>query len=369
MFRFILVNILVLVVVVFFTQNSLIYYIEQRFHSTFGLDEFLRGSAFSKGAEIFRAFGDFVDTSAKVVLSDKSKDSQETEHKASVLAVENKEIAKQENLELDIQKDEQKALEFALELDNKTAQKQESTENIAPNITINIRNEKSANNAENIDENITNVDLPSDKIRLKQGDSVLITGDSMMQYIGITARQKYPKLGLKVLDLSKQSTGLLDKKGHNWAQVIKDNLAQDRNIKLIVMLLGANDPWGRSINGRFFDIGTPEWGEFYASRVDEIYQIAKARRVKVLWLSLPCMQKEGFGKKTEILNEIYKNISEKNAGAFINTSEYLCRNNAYLTHINIEGKRSKIRQDDGIHINKAGSELLANEILKRIEIE
>ena len=42
MFRFILVNILMLVVLVFFTQNSLIFYIEQRFHSSFGLDELLK---------------------------------------------------------------------------------------------------------------------------------------------------------------------------------------------------------------------------------------------------------------------------------------------------------------------------------------
>ena len=73
MFRFILVNILMLVVLVFFTQNSLIFYIEQRFHSSFGLDELLKGSAFSKGAEIFRAFGVFVDTSANVIFENNSQ--------------------------------------------------------------------------------------------------------------------------------------------------------------------------------------------------------------------------------------------------------------------------------------------------------
>ena len=210
---------------------------------------------------------------------------------------------------------------------------------------------------------------PDDKIVLKQGDSVLITGDSMMQYIGIAARQNYPKLGLKVLDLSKHSTGLLDKKSHNWAQVIKDTLAKNKNIKLLVMLIGANDPWGRSINGKFYELNSSEWREFYARRVDEIYKIAKASNVKVLWLSLPCMQKTDYAKKIELLNEIYKSVSEQNGQIFINTSEYLCQNDNFLTHLNIDGKRSKIRQDDGIHISKIGSQILADEILKRIEIE
>ena len=332
MFRFVLVNILMLVVLVFFTQNSLIFYIEQRFHSSFGLDELLKGSAFSKGAEIFRAFGVFVNTSANVIFDNNSQSAD-----AAVF-----EINKQNDSDV-------------IPFDD--------------NITINIRASAQISD-ENASADTAIIEQSSDdKIVLKQGDSVLITGDSMMQYIGIAARQNYPKLGLKVLDLSKQSTGLLYKKSHNWAQVIKDTLAQNKDIKLLVMLIGANDPWGRSINGKFYELNSSEWREFYTGRVDEIYKIAKASNVKVLWLSLPCMQKTDYAKKIELLNEIYKSVSEQNRQIFINTSEYLCQNDNFLTHLNINGKRSKIRQDDGIHISKIGSQILADEILKRIEIE
>ena len=332
MFRFILVNILMLVVLVFFTQNSLIFYIEQRFHSSFGLDELLKGTEFSKGAEIFRAFGVFVDTSANVIFENNSQSAD-----AAVF-----EPNEQNNSDI-------------MPFDD--------------NITINIRASAQISD-ENASADTVMIEQSSgDKIALKQGDSVLITGDSMMQYIGMIASQNYPKLGLKVLDLSKQSTGLLYKKSHNWAQVIKDTLAQNKDIKLLVMLIGANDPWGRSINGKFYELNSSEWREFYARRVDEIYKIAKASNVKVLWLSLPCMQKTDYAKKIKLLNEIYKSASEQNGQFFINTSEYLCQNDEYKTHIDIAGKRSKIRQDDGIHISKIGSQILADEILKRIEIE
>lgn len=338
MFRFILVNILMLVVLVFFTQNSLIFYIEQRFHSSFGLDELLKGSTFSKGAEIFRAFGVFVDTSANVIFDNNSQSAD-----GAVF-----ETNEQNNSEANITND-------IMPLDD--------------NITINIRASAQISDENASADTATIEQSFGDKIVLKQGDSVLITGDSMMQYIGMIASQNYPKLGLKVLDLSKQSTGLLYKKSHNWAQVIKDALAKNQDIKLLVMLIGANDPWGRSINGRFYEINSSEWREFYARRVDEIYKIAKASDVKVLWLSLPCMQKTDYAKKIELLNEIYKSASEQNRQIFINTSEYLCQNDNFLIHLNINGKRSKIRQDDGIHISKAGSQILADEILKRIEIE
>ena len=336
MFRFILVNILMLVVLVFFTQNSLIVYIEQRFHSSFGLDELLKGSAFSKGAEIFRAFGVFVDTSANVIFENNSQSAD-----GAVF-----EINKQNDSDI-------------MPFDDNITEEELTKENIS----VQMDDENASADTAIIEQS------PDDKIVLKQGDSVLITGDSMMQYIGIAARQNYPKLGLKVLDLSKHSTGLLDKKSHNWAQVIKDTLAKNKDIKLLVMLIGANDPWGRSVNGKFYKLNSPEWREFYTGRVDEIYKIAKDRNVRVLWLSLPCMQKTDYAKKIKLLNEIYKSASEQNGQFFINTSEYLCQNDEYKTHIDIAGKRSKIRQDDGIHINKVGSQILADEILKRIEIE
>ena len=336
MFKFILVNILMLVVLVFFTQNSLIFYIEQRFHSSFGLDELLKGSAFSKGAEIFRAFGVFVDTSANVIFENNTQSAD-----GAVF-----EINKQNDSDI-------------MPFDDNITEEELAKENIS----VQMDDENASVDTAVIEQS------PNDKIVLKQGDSVLITGDSMMQYIGIAARQNYPKLGLKVLDLSKHSTGLLDKKSHNWAQVIKDTLAKNKDIKLLVMLIGANDPWGRSINGKFYELNSSEWREFYTGRVDEIYKIAKASNVKVLWLSLPCMQKTDYAKKIELLNEIYKSASEQNGQFFINTSEYLCQNDEYKTHIDIAGKRSKIRQDDGIHISKIGSQILADEILKRIEIE
>ena len=336
MFKFVLVNILMLVVLVFFTQNSLIFYIEQRFHSSFGLDELLKGSAFSKGAEIFRAFGVFVDTSANVIFENNSQSAD-----GAVF-----EINKQNDSDI-------------MPFDDNITEEELAKENIS----VQMDDENASADTATIEQS------SDDKIVLKQGDSVLITGDSMMQYIGIAARQNYPKLGLKVLDLSKHSTGLLDKKSHNWAQIIKDTLAKNKNIKLLVMLIGANDPWGRSVNGKFYELNSSEWREFYTGRVDEIYKIAKASNVKVLWLSLPCMKKTGYAKKIKLLNEIYKSASEQNEQIFINTSEYLCQNDEYKTHIDINGKRSKIRQDDGIHISKIGSQILADEILKRIEIE
>ena len=59
-----------LIFAAFFMQNSLIYYLEQRFHNDFGLEEALHGSSFAKGGEIYEALSeraqDFMDRAQKL---------------------------------------------------------------------------------------------------------------------------------------------------------------------------------------------------------------------------------------------------------------------------------------------------------------
>ena len=51
-------------------SNFLIYYLEQRFHDDFGLEEALRGSSFAKGGEIYEALSEraqgFMDRAQKL---------------------------------------------------------------------------------------------------------------------------------------------------------------------------------------------------------------------------------------------------------------------------------------------------------------
>ncbi|WP_299190155.1 DUF459 domain-containing protein [uncultured Campylobacter sp.] len=207
------------------------------------------------------------------------------------------------------------------------------------------------------------------KIRLNQGDGVLFIGDSLMQYVGMNAKKFFPKRSLKVIDLSKQSTGLASKKSFDWQKTLDTALSENGGVKLVVVLLGANDVWEYRAGGKTYGIKTPRWREFYASRVREIYDTAHSHGAGVFWIAMPCMQKADFEEKIEILNKIYAGASEEFGGYFMQTSPFVCENGKFKTYLKRGSSLVRVRQDDGIHMSKEGCESVAKEILSRIEVE
>ena len=516
MVKFISTIFFALIFAAFFMQNSLIYYLEQRFHNDFGLEEALRGSSFAKGGEIYEAFSeraqDFMDraqklasrqgleeserdaeisrkaqpeiSSAQDLQEEKNFKSQNSAPQRSVsssaatastqgsereAAIQNSARARQElqnsatdhalNSEPQIaksqvaepqnlkpQSSDPKNLE-AENLASKNAEPQnaepknptsEKIASLEPQLRefqtlaaqtqtgadlnlsgasstasdlsarasssddLNLSGEGSAernssapsfaqaaescgsgavcelnstaqNFASQAGANVpqgAKILLTADgKIRLNQGDGVLFIGDSLMQYVGMNAKKFFPRRSLKVIDLSKQSTGLASKKSFDWQKTLDTALSENGGVKLVVVLLGANDVWEYRAGGKTYGIKTPRWREFYASRVREIYDTAHSHGAGVLWLAMPCMQKPDFEEKTQLLNQIYADASMALGGYFMQTTPLVCEKGVYKTYLQSGSKLVRVRQDDGIHMSKEGCESVAKEILSRIEVE
>lgn len=229
-----------------------------------------------------------------------------------------------------------------------------------------------------IDRNITilltkeldsNLTQTHSKITLKSGDEVLFIGDSIMQSIAMNARKIFARRGVKVIDMSKHSTGLINKKYYDWQIASEQTLKNHKNIKLVVALFGANDSWGRTIAGKYRELNSTEWGEFYEKRVDEIFQIAKQNGVWLIWLGAPCMKNAEFSAKMVRLNEIFKTTSQRHNQNFIDLTEVVCQN-GYITHINNEKNESvRVRANDGIHLSIEGGREAVIRMIDEIKFE
>ena len=71
-------------------------------------------------------------------------------------------------------------------------------------------------------------------------------------------------------------------------------------------------------------------------------------------------------KHLSIMEVSYK-ICQKGVNKSI-VDDYICKNGEYISHLNLGNKTIKLRQDDEIHITKAGSMLIAKEILRMINV-
>jgi len=437
MLRFVSTLLFALFFSAFFMQGSLIYYLEQRFHDDFGLEEWLRRSPFRVGGEIYEKIANGVDRlEQRIKGEDISKDEDASPHSGSKnfkkpaqdRMAENQALqsmgardhdasqsvkpqdsklqahAAKNNSALNNSMHHSKTRDFAQEpyAPNSAPQNSTSRNSVSQSLATTSSVPRSSAESQNtvtasatlqsgensdsqlpvpqaLEQNLTTqssvevdakISLSDDgKIRLNAGDEVLFMGDSLMQYVGMNAKKFFPKRSLRVIDLSKQSTGLASKKSFDWQKTLDTALRENGGVKLVVVLLGANDVWEYRAGGKTYGIKTPRWREFYASRVREIYDTAHSHGAGVLWLAMPCMQKPDFEEKTQLLNQIYADASMALGGYFMQTTPLVCEKGVYKTYLQSGSKLVRVRQDDGIHMSKEGCEAVAKEILSRIEVE
>ena len=232
------------------------------------------------------------------------------------------------------------------------------------------------------------------EIIIKQEATFLLIGDSMMQGVGITLIPELKKRKMKVISLAKQSTGLTYDNFFNWPKTLKETLEQEPEIDIIVVMLGANDPW----NIKKTKFGTPAWDEIYLERIRQILAIAKEYDIPILWYEVPLVRNKKLSDKIPHLNELYQqglntppeelhllhNQNETDQSIqqiqthpknskfktyFIQVNTLFSPNNIFTSSIELDGKNITIRSNDGIHFSLKGSYLLTQLLLDHLQID
>ncbi|ELD3607814.1 DUF459 domain-containing protein [Campylobacter upsaliensis] len=212
--------------------------------------------------------------------------------------------------------------------------------------------------------------IDNTKLEISTNEEFLLIGDSLMQGVAVALNKDLKNLGLKVVDLSKQNTGLSYKSYFDWAKETTKTLQNNKKIKYLVVLLGANDPWDIKKGGIYHRFNSKSWLEIYTQRVDEILKIAAKYNAKVLWYEIPPVKKDDLNKKLSILNQIYSQEILKNKGIFINTKLFFSKNDAYSAYIKNENNKSiKVRSDDGVHFTPSGAKEMSKLLLEYIKLK
>ncbi|RDU67114.1 hypothetical protein CQA53_02350 [Helicobacter didelphidarum] len=209
------------------------------------------------------------------------------------------------------------------------------------------------------------VEIKEDTLFVAPNTHFLLIGDSLMQGIAISLVKKLRDKGFKIKNIAKQSTGLTHQSFFNWEHTTKNALRQNPNISVLVVCLGANDPWNMP-NKRF---GTEAWITAYSERIQKIFDIAKEHRVAVVWYEIPALKDKNLNDKIILLNNLYNNITLMNGGLFIPAKAILV-NSQFSTYIkNSEGKSMLARASDGIHFARYGADLLSQSFLDKIVVK
>lgn len=204
------------------------------------------------------------------------------------------------------------------------------------------------------------------RIQVSEGDGVLLIGDSMMQGVAPYLLRTFKKVKIQGINLSKHSTGLTYKHYFNWELATRDALEKNPHISLVVVLLGANDPWSMKKGIAF---KSPLWEEIYTQRIDEILQVAREYGVRVAWYEVPSVREKSLNDKIMYLNSLYEESVKQSGEYFLQSNGIVTQGGKYSAFIkNAKGKSVQVRADDGVHFTTRGYQIMANILLNSLEV-
>jgi uncharacterized protein len=201
---------------------------------------------------------------------------------------------------------------------------------------------------------------------------LLVTGDSLTGYLGPILINEAASAGaVKGYVDTHNGTGLTRPDFVDWSVVAQQQVTSDHPDAVVVMM-GGNDFQNMTLpNGAFFQAGTPAWTKEYQRRAEICMRIwTQGGKARVYWLSMvPARNTDWAHDDGQI------NIALQRAAADVPGAEYLnilgpvTVHGRYSDFVNQNGQPVLIREQDGVHLNAAGSTIVAKEVLTVLKRE
>jgi uncharacterized protein len=199
---------------------------------------------------------------------------------------------------------------------------------------------------------------------------VALVGDSMMA-VGLSdvlLRQTAGNQNLHVIKAFRSGTGLARPDVFDWTQEYPAMVGAEKPDAIIVAI-GANDGQGFVEDGKTLAYGSDAWVKTYQQRIGDFLDLLTQNGAHVVWVGLPPMKSGAYNNHVAQLNQIaYSVVSQNPQATWWNPQPYIGDENGgfreFLTAP--DGRTTRIRSADGIHLSDEGAALLAPSLLQWI---
>jgi hypothetical protein len=199
--------------------------------------------------------------------------------------------------------------------------------------------------------------------------TLLVTGDSMSQPLDNDLAETLLPKGVHVIQEPHVGTGISTTFVVNWGTLAAHQVKADHP-QAIVVFIGANDGFPmEGPEGREVSCCSASWGAIYADRVRQIMNTYRQDgAAHVYWLTLPTPRDPARARIARVVNAAINVAAQPWASQIqvINTVPIFTPGFVYRDAMGIGGKQTIVREADGIHLNEAGSSLLARYVLEAI---
>ncbi len=196
-----------------------------------------------------------------------------------------------------------------------------------------------------------------------------IGGDSQIGVPGQSLQRLAGTTGLITTELDVRiSTGLARPDAFDWPAHLAEALpawAPDA----VVVQFGANDHQGVRTPDGWLAFRTDAWAAEYRARVDAVMTLLERQAARVYWLGQPIARDDGYSARLEVLNALYAEVASRHPQVeFIPIWALLATaDGTYASHLpDAFGREVRVRADDGIHLSRAGGDLVAKVVLDAV---
>ncbi|MBA2729914.1 MAG: DUF459 domain-containing protein [Euzebyaceae bacterium] len=165
------------------------------------------------------------------------------------------------------------------------------------------------------------------------------------------------------------STGLARPDFFDWPAQLR-RVAATADPDVFVVMFGANDGQNLQVDDRVLTFGTPAWHAEYHRRVTALMQRLSARGRWVWWVGQPGMRSADFDARMSLLNDVYRSAAaDHQRVAYVDSRAlFTGPTGAFSPYLDdARGNRTLMRQQDGIHLTRAGGQRLAGTVFAEID--
>jgi hypothetical protein len=199
---------------------------------------------------------------------------------------------------------------------------------------------------------------------------VWLAGDSLM---GTIAESFIDKTGGNALINAgsdfRIGTGLARPDVYDWPGAIAHEVATAKP-DVVILVFGANDDQDIEADGHRLSLQSTEWQQEYAKRVNQILDETADGVRQVIWLGLPAVRRPRLNQTKDYINDAVKGALPKHPNvSYVDLGPLLDGpGNSFTTYLTTAGGNAvTVREADGIHITKAGADLVTPALLADID--
>ncbi|MCO5065047.1 MAG: DUF459 domain-containing protein [Rhizobiaceae bacterium] len=191
--------------------------------------------------------------------------------------------------------------------------------------------------------------------------SVLVVGDFLAGGLAEGLQAQFAQdATVRVLDLSKGSSGFVRQDYFNWNTELPAMLDAEKPAAVIVMM-GSNDRQQMKVNNVSEAVRSENWLKEYRARVGALADMLEERKVPYLWMGMPSFKTGKMTSDMLAFNDLYRAAALANKGEFIDIWDgFADEQGSYVqTGPDVNGQPVKLRASDGINMTRQGKAKLA----------